>query len=157
MSDSLQPWTIAGQASHPGNGPGKNTGAGGDFLLQGIFPTQGSSLSLLHLLRQAGCFITVCAALTLCGHRFSQCQCRLQDTGQSSNLLDSTACIFPSLPPGGTRVHSNAPSLSKKASSGQFSCSVMSDSLLPHGLQHTRLPCPSTTPRVNSNSCPSRR
>ena len=28
----------------------------------------------------------------------------------------------------------------------QFSLSVMSDSLLPHGLQHTRLPCPSPTP-----------
>ena len=32
--------------------------------------------------------------------------------------------------------------------------SVMSDSLWPHGLQHTRLPCPSPTPRVYSNSCP---
>ena len=31
----------------------------------------------------------------------------------------------------------------------------MSDSLQPHGLQHTRLPCPSPTPRVYSNSCPS--
>ena len=30
----------------------------------------------------------------------------------------------------------------------------MSDSLRPHGLQHARLPCPSSTPRVNSNSCP---
>ena len=29
----------------------------------------------------------------------------------------------------------------------------MSDSLWPHGLQHTRLPCPSPTPGVNSNSC----
>ena len=28
----------------------------------------------------------------------------------------------------------------------QFSCSVMSDSLRPHGLQHARLPCPSSTP-----------
>ena len=28
----------------------------------------------------------------------------------------------------------------------QFSCSVVSDSLLPHGLQHTRLPCPSPLP-----------
>ena len=37
----------------------------------------------------------------------------------------------------------------------QFSCSVMSDSLWPHGLQHTRLPCPSPTPRACSNSCPS--
>ena len=36
----------------------------------------------------------------------------------------------------------------------QFSCSVMSDSLRPHGLQHTRLPCPSPTPRACSNSCP---
>ena len=37
----------------------------------------------------------------------------------------------------------------------QFSCSVVSDALRPHGLQHTRLPCPSPTPRACSNSCPS--
>ena len=37
----------------------------------------------------------------------------------------------------------------------QFSHSVMSDSLQPRGLQHARLPCPSPTPRVCSNSCPS--
>ena len=37
----------------------------------------------------------------------------------------------------------------------QFSCLVVSDSLQPHGLQHTRLPCPSSTPRVCSNPCPS--
>ena len=36
----------------------------------------------------------------------------------------------------------------------QFSHSVMSDSLRPHGLQHARPPCPSPTPRVYSNSCP---
>ena len=36
----------------------------------------------------------------------------------------------------------------------QFNCSVVSDSLWPRGLQHTRLPCPSPTPRVYSNSCP---
>ena len=30
----------------------------------------------------------------------------------------------------------------------------MSDSLWPHGLQHTRLPCPSPTPGICSNSCP---
>ena len=35
----------------------------------------------------------------------------------------------------------------------QFSNSVMSGSLRPHGLQHTRLPCPSPTPRAYSNSC----
>ena len=37
----------------------------------------------------------------------------------------------------------------------QFSHSVMSDSLQPHGLQHARLPCPSPTPRAYSHSCPS--
>ena len=37
----------------------------------------------------------------------------------------------------------------------QFSCSVLSDSWWPHELQHARPPCPSTTPRVYPNSCPS--
>ena len=36
----------------------------------------------------------------------------------------------------------------------QFSLSVASDSLRPHKSQHARLPCPSPTPRVYSNSCP---
>ena len=40
-------------------------------------------------------------------------------------------------------------------SSVQFSHSVMSNSLPPHGLQHARLPCPSPTPGACSNSCPS--
>ena len=35
----------------------------------------------------------------------------------------------------------------------QFSLSVMSDSLRPHGLQDTRLPCSSPTPRACSNTC----
>ena len=35
-----------------------------------------------------------------------------------------------------------------------FSHSVMSDTLRPHGLQHTRLPCLSPYPQVCSNSCP---
>ena len=45
--------------------------------------------------------------------------------------------------------------LSPQFSSVQFSCSVMSNSLQPHGLQNARLPCPSPTPRACSNSCPS--
>ena len=36
----------------------------------------------------------------------------------------------------------------------QFSHSVVSDSLRPHGLQHARLPCPSPTPGACSKSCP---
>ena len=42
-------------------------------------------------------------------------------------------------------------------SSVQFSHSVESDSLWPHESQHARPPCPSPTPRVYSNSCPSSR
>ena len=37
----------------------------------------------------------------------------------------------------------------------QFSCSIVSNSLWPHELQHSRPPCPSPTPGVHSNSCPS--
>ena len=40
------------------------------------------------------------------------------------------------------------------ASSVQFSCSSVSDSLRPHESQHARPPCPSPTPRVYSNPCP---
>ena len=43
----------------------------------------------------------------------------------------------------------------KDFSSVQFSPSVVSNSLRPHELQHARPPCPSPTPGVHSNSCPS--
>ena len=48
------PWTVAHQAPLsmrlrcPWVSPGKNTGVGCHFLLQGIFPTQGSNPGLLH-------------------------------------------------------------------------------------------------------------
>ena len=42
-----------------------------------------------------------------------------------------------------------------KINSVQFSHSVMSNSLWTHGLQHSRLPCPSPTPGAYSKSCPS--
>ena len=43
-----------------------------------------------------------------------------------------------------------------RGSSVQFTFfSVMSDSLQPHGLHHSRFPCPSPTPEACSNSCPS--
>ena len=47
--------------------------------------------------------------------------------------------------------------LSQGCSSVQFSPSVVSDPLWPCELQYARPPCPSTTPRVYSNSCPSGR
>ena len=47
--------------------------------------------------------------------------------------------------------------LHDSADSVQFSCSVVSDSLWPHEPQHARPPCPSPTPGVYSNLCPSSR
>ena len=47
--------------------------------------------------------------------------------------------------------------LLRKISSVQFICSVMSDFLQLHELQHTRPPCPSPTPRVYPNPCSSSR
>ena len=44
--------------------------------------------------------------------------------------------------------------ISQSFSSVQFSHSVMSNSLQPHGLQHARFPCPSPTPGAYLNSCP---
>ena len=49
MSDSFAaPWTIAHQAPLSWNSPGKSTGVGCHFLLQGIFPTQGLNPCFLH-------------------------------------------------------------------------------------------------------------
>ena len=48
----------------------------------------------------------------------------------------------------------NPSSVFTDALSVQFSCSVMSGSLWPHGLQHVSHPCPFPTPGVYSNSCP---
>ena len=45
----------------------------------------------------------------------------------------------------------------RQTSSVQFSRSVMSDSLWPHELRHTKPPCPSPTPIIHPNSCASSR
>ena len=47
--------------------------------------------------------------------------------------------------------------LKRSLNSVQFSLSVVSNSLRPHESQHARPPCPSPTPGVHSNSCPSSR
>ena len=55
------------------------------------------------------------------------------------------------------KIHSSYGSMltNPSFSSVQFSRSVVSDSLQPHESQHARPPCPSPTPGVYSNSCPS--
>ena len=51
----VTPWTVARQTPLSTDSPGKSTGVGCHFLLQGIFLTQGSNLCLLHFLHwQAG-------------------------------------------------------------------------------------------------------
>ena len=99
-----------------------------------------------------------------------------QDQGGSPSLLDeanqgsscpSVHCVLGmrSIPStnnngGGLAFKSSLDLLLKEKetrfpSVNQFSLSVMSDSLRPHGLQHARPPCPSPTPGVHSNPCPS--
>ena len=72
----------------------------------------------------------------------------LPDTGIEPTSLMSpalTGSFFTSIPPWETKG---------TISSVQFSRSVVSYSLQPHELQHTRPPCPSPTPGVHPNSCP---
>ena len=57
--------------------------------------------------------------------------------------------LFPPLYPASSQFYG----LSCRFSSVQFSCSVMSNSLGPHGLQHTRPPCLLPAPGDYSNSC----
>ena len=61
--------------------------------------------------------------------------------------------IQQTVPHVGTDRHLVEPSFQITPNVAAFCCSVMSDSLQSHGQQHTRLPCPSASPRVCSNSC----
>ena len=56
---------------------------------------------------------------------------------------------------GGRLLHESQLSYLTQCSAVQFGRSVVSDSLRPHESQHARPPCPSPTPGVYSNSCPS--
>ena len=67
---------------------------------------------------------------------------QFQDVGQS------WLCCFCTYPPS---------SIYTPFSSVHFSCSVVSDSLRPHESQHARPPCPSPTPGIHPNPCPSSR
>ena len=62
VSDSLRPHGLSpARLLCPWSSPGKNTEMGCHFLLQGVFPTQGSNLGLLH----AGGFFTVALLETI--------------------------------------------------------------------------------------------
>ena len=63
-------------------------------------------------------------------------------------------CYQTQVPEPGTEVKQTKTSELEFGAEREFSCSVVSNSLQPHGLQHTRTPCPSPTPGAYSNSCP---
>ena len=83
---------------------------------------------------------------------------------ESSQLSDSPPTVSLSIcpaPPGSpsspaaiTTPEAHISPHLEATSVSQSSHSVLSDSLWPHGLQHTRLPCPSPTPGACSNLCP---
>ena len=77
--------------------------------------------------------------------------CRDRSTGSSSP--EGRVGIRPFGDASNPITESQTPRLGQ-FSSVQLSDSVLSNSLQLHGLQHTRPPCPSSTPRVYSNSCP---
>ena len=97
-------------------------------------------------------------------HQLSSDSYLTRNKSHSTHSRDATRRIPPLI----QRVHHFPPDLRVKeprqwvlASSvlyvSQFSLSAMSNSLWPHGLQHTRLPWPSPTTGAYSNSCPSHR
>ena len=63
--------------------------------------------------------------------------------------LNPSTCVFSSF-----LIFISSQQLSIEPCLVQFSHSVVSNSLQPHGLQHARLPCPSPIPGAYSNSCP---
>ena len=68
VSDSLHPYELPASFLWPWDSPGKNTGVGCHFLLQGIFPNQVSSPSLLGLLhRQVGSLLLAPPGGSPCG------------------------------------------------------------------------------------------
>ena len=79
------------------------------------------------------CFICVL------GFLFVVCSCSAVSTGQDFCLLVPGCISEPRVAPATWQLL-------------LFGCSVVSNSLRSHGLQHSRLPCPSLSPRVCSNS-----
>ena len=81
--------------------------------------------------------------------------CSKRDLSDAQKQAEKRSSGLTLLPLGSPPVccfrHQNSVSARLDVQSVQFSCSVMSNSLRPHGLQHTRPPCPSPT---YSNSCP---
>ena len=142
VSDSATPWTVALGSSVPGSLQARTLGAvsGQPFPSPGDLPDPGvqpgfsalrahSSPSEPPVKRTGHCRDVEFILVTWAGTRPTPQFC----------------LFFPQQFPQGGPLASQQPD---KFSSIQFSHSVVSDSLRPHGLQHARPPCPSPTPGV---------
>ena len=149
----------------PWNSPGKNTGVGWNALLKGIFLTQRLSLHLLCLWHWQLCSLS----LILPGKPLINDRDKIQkhlwkitepmffsvyviDIFLSDKLPWAYYYSFRIV-----LVSSRLPVYNGRNSDSVlwlFSCSVVSDSLQPHGLQHARLPCFSPSSGACSNWCP---
>ena len=141
MSDSVRPhrWQPT-RLRRPWDSPGKNTGVGCHFLLQCMKVKSESEVA------QSCLTLSHSKDYSLPGssiHGFSR-----QEYW--------TGVPLPS-PDSALEINKYGLCSLWIFSSAQFSHSVMSDSLQPYELQHSRPPCPSPTPRVHSNLCPSSR
>ena len=119
----------------PWNFPGKNTGVGYHSPLQGIFPTQGSNLNLLH-------FRQILYSLSHQGSpqlQVNKLKRKILSLVKNDEDTDSWITCF-------------YLQILTQYISVQFCHLVMSDSLLPHGLQHIRLLSPLLSLWVGSNS-----
>ena len=76
-----------------------------------------------------------------------------QGTHFTVQVLQQVCTVWPVLQHFYCTYHPQFSGLVKHTNSIQFSCSVVSNSLRPHELQHIRPPCPSPTPGVHPNPC----
>ena len=157
----------------PWNSPGQNTGVGSLSLLQGIFLTQGANPGLLqcrwilYQLSHQGS-PTMERGLIIkedpyCSGRLLLWRGKIYNTGTlipwgllhrgGAMTIQRTIIIKGTI----TIEGDHSVEGDYYRSSVQFSRSVMSESLQPHELQHVRPSCPSPTPGVHPNSCPSSR
>ena len=127
MSNSVQPHRKQPtRLHHPWDSPGKNTGVGCHFLLQCMKMKSESEVTQLCLTPSDP---MDCSPPGSWIHRIFQARVlRWGATAFSEDWYQSV----------------------------QFSRSVVSDSLQPHESQHARLPCPSQTPGIYPNTCPSK-
>ena len=154
----------------PWDSPGKNTGVGCQFLLQCMKVKSESEVaqscpalrdpmdhsppdSSIHGIFQAR--VLECGAIVFSRPNPSEAENLIPDNSNWTKGQNVTSSSLEPIPEHicGKQGLGKHPA---GVASVQFSCLVVSNSLRPHELQHARPPCPSPTPRVHSNSRPSR-